>query len=75
MEYGLSSVWDSDMTMDSESLLDSEKVFNSEENAVELFSYLFQNLPLPSLLFIEKATAKIVSTLEVTACKPTKIQM
>ena len=75
MEYGLSQAWSSDMTMDSESLLDSEKVFNSEENAVELFSYLFQNLPLPSLLFTEKATAKIVSTLEVTACKPTKIQM
>ncbi len=66
MEYGLSKVWDSEMTVDSEALLDSEKVFDSEEDVIELFSYLFQNLPLPSLRLIEEITARVVTALEVT---------
>lgn len=66
MEYGLSSVWDSNMAMDSEALLDSEKEFGSETDVVELFAYLFQNLPLPSLRLIEEITARVVTALEVT---------
>jgi hypothetical protein len=75
MEYGLSNSWGSEMTMDSEALLDSEKTFDSEGDVIELFSYLFQNLPFPSLLLTQEITARIITSVEVTACKPIKIQM
>ena len=75
MEYGLSNSWDSEATMDSETLLDSEKTFDSEADATELFSYLFQNPPLPSLLLVEEIAAKITTSMEVVACRQHSTQI